>query len=211
MAFAGLGDDLLLANETLDAARPRHAGRAGTMPGSPSPSTRTRPSTSRPRPAPTSSSTSTSASPAADAGPRTPAAWPSGRDRAACSVRGVMGYEGHVVGNPDREARTAAVAESMDAPATRPRRGRRRCGLRRAAPGTYDLHDWATEVQAGSYLLMDTAYSALDLPFRQALSVWATVISVSPGRWAVARCRAQGVRDGPRQPDGRRSPGLLLQ
>jgi D-serine deaminase-like pyridoxal phosphate-dependent protein len=34
---------------------------------------------------------------------------------------------------------------------------------------------------------MDTAYGRLDLPFRQALFVLSTVISVSPG-WAVADC-----------------------
>jgi D-serine deaminase-like pyridoxal phosphate-dependent protein len=46
--------------------------------------------------------------------------------------------------------------------------------------GTYDLHDWVAEVQAGSYLLMDTAYARLALPFEQAVFVAATVISVSP-------------------------------
>ena len=98
-----------------------------------------------------------------------------------CEVRGVMGYEGHVMGNPDRGLRTAAVADAM--------------GLLRAAhddvggeitsaggTGTYDLHDWAAEVQAGSYLLMDTHYAALDLPFRQALTVEVTVISRSPAK-----------------------------
>ena len=51
--------------------------------------------------------------------------------------------------------------------------------------GTYDLHTRVTEVQAGSYALMDTAYAKLGLPFRQALTVLGTVISVSP-QWAVA-------------------------
>ena len=50
--------------------------------------------------------------------------------------------------------------------------------------GTYDLHRWATEIQAGSYALMDTDYGTLGLPFRQALFVWTTVISVSPKWWA---------------------------
>ena len=44
-----------------------------------------------------------------------------------------------------------------------------------------------TEIQAGSYILMDTAYGKLGLPFRQALSVWSTVISVAPD-YAVADC-----------------------
>jgi len=51
--------------------------------------------------------------------------------------------------------------------------------------GTYDCNVWANEIQAGSYVLMDTAYGKLGLPFRLGLSVLATVISVSPA-YAVA-------------------------
>ena len=53
------------------------------------------------------------------------------------------------------------------------------------------------EIQAGSYLLMDTAYGQLGLPFGQALSVLATVISVS-AQWAVADCglKALGMDHG---------------
>ncbi|MDQ3468791.1 MAG: metal-activated pyridoxal enzyme, partial [Actinomycetota bacterium] len=42
-----------------------------------------------------------------------------------------------------------------------------------------------TEVQAGSYALMDTAYATLGLPFEQALFVVGTVIAVNRG-YAVA-------------------------
>jgi D-serine deaminase-like pyridoxal phosphate-dependent protein len=57
--------------------------------------------------------------------------------------------------------------------------------------GTYAVNTWVTEIQAGSYALMDTAYTAAGLPFRQALTVLGTVISVTaptpevPGGWAV--------------------------
>ena len=63
--------------------------------------------------------------------------------------------------------------------------------------GTYDLNTWATEIQAGSYALMDTAYAKLGLPFTQALTVLSTVISVSDG-WAVADCglKALGMDHG---------------
>ena len=49
--------------------------------------------------------------------------------------------------------------------------------------GTYDIHatTGVTEVQAGSYALMDTAYAKLGLPFEQALFVVGTVIAVRPG------------------------------
>ncbi len=46
--------------------------------------------------------------------------------------------------------------------------------------GTYDLHDATgiTELEAGSYALMDSHYASLGLPFAQALFVVGTIISV---------------------------------
>ena len=69
--------------------------------------------------------------------------------------------------------------------------------------GTYDINSWATEIQAGSYALMDTAYAKLGLPFSQALSVLSTVISVSAG-WTVADCglKALGMDHGDPSVDG---------
>jgi len=202
MAFAGLGDDLLLANETLDAAVL---------------ATLVRRDDARITVAVDSDET---VDVAVEAGADVLIDVDVGLPRCGCrpddasrlaerarsggvSVRGVMGYEGHVVGNPDREARTAAVAESMDLL----RRAHDAVGgdvVSAGGTGTYDLHDWATEVQAGSYLLMDTAYSELDLPFTQALSVWSTVVSVSPGRWAVldAGLKAFGMDHGNPTVDG---------
>jgi D-threonine aldolase len=102
------------------------------------------------------------------------------------TVRGVMGYEGHVVGVADRATREeqteAAMQMLLDAHSD--------VGgevVSGGGTGTYDINTWVTEIQAGSYALMDTAYAHLDLPFRQALSIVATVISVSEG-WAVADC-----------------------
>jgi D-serine deaminase-like pyridoxal phosphate-dependent protein len=45
---------------------------------------------------------------------------------------------------------------------------------------------------------MDTAYASLDIPFRQALSVLATVVSVSANGYAVADCglKALGMDHG---------------
>ena len=67
-----------------------------------------------------------------------------------------MGYEGHVVGNPDRAAPSCGRGRVDGAAARGAPRRRRRCRPA-GGTGTYDLHDWADEVQAGSYLLMDTA------------------------------------------------------
>ena len=128
--------------------------------------------------------------------PPTPAGWRRTRARAVSLVRGVMGYEGHVMLVPEREARATGTAKAM----------RLLLGahaevggdvVSAGGTGTWDLNTWATEIQAGSYALMDTAYAQLDLPFRQALSVLATVVSVSP-RHAVADCglKALGMDHG---------------
>jgi D-serine deaminase-like pyridoxal phosphate-dependent protein len=107
------------------------------------------------------------------------------RARAAgLSVRGVMGYEGHIVGLEDRSARAAMLEDSMGQLVS----AAGKVGgelISAGGTGTYDLNYWATEIQAGSYALMDTAYGKLGLPFAQALSVLSTVISVSAG-WTVA-------------------------
>jgi D-serine deaminase-like pyridoxal phosphate-dependent protein len=112
------------------------------------------------------------------------------------AVRGVMGYEGHVVGLHDRATRVeqteTAMRQLLDAHADVG--GELVSG---GGTGTFDINTWVTEIQAGSYALMDTAYGHLDLPFELALSVVATVISVSDG-WAVADCglKALGMDHG---------------
>ncbi len=88
-----------------------------------------------------------------------------------------MGYEGHVVGLTDREARTEGVAASMALLTA----AHQRVGgpvVSGGGTGTWDLNEWVTELQAGSYTLMDTAYEKLGLPFVRAVSVLGTVISV---------------------------------
>ena len=126
-----------------------------------------------------------------------PDAWPTWRGRRGLSVRGVMGYEGHVVGLDDRATRERLCEESMQLLRGGARAGRRRRCISAGGTGTYDCNRWANEIQAGSYALMDTAYAKLALPFRQALSVLATVISVSAG-YAVADCglKALGMDHG---------------
>jgi D-serine deaminase-like pyridoxal phosphate-dependent protein len=73
--------------------------------------------------------------------------------------------------------------------------------------GTFDLHQSSevTEVQAGSYALMDTHYGQLGLPFDQAVWVLGTVIS-SAGDHAVADVglKALGMDHGNPSIDGAR-------
>jgi D-serine deaminase-like pyridoxal phosphate-dependent protein len=111
-------------------------------------------------------------------------------------VRGVMGYEGHIVGLEERATRKEMLEMSMALLVA----AHQRAGgevVSAGGTGTYDINFWATEIQAGSYALMDTAYGKLGLPFAQALSVLATVISVSR-QWAVADCglKALGMDHG---------------
>ena len=111
-------------------------------------------------------------------------------------VRGVMGYEGHLMMVEDRAARSSGVEESMEKLA----RAHALVGgeiVSAGGTGSYDINRLATEIQAGSYALMDTAYAKLGLPFKNALSVLATVISASP-QYAVADCglKALGMDHG---------------
>jgi D-serine deaminase-like pyridoxal phosphate-dependent protein len=103
-------------------------------------------------------------------------------------VRGVMGYEGHVVGLTDRDERARQTDEAMTLLAT----AHDAVGgdvVSAGGTGTFDINTLATEIQAGSYALMDTAYRGLDLPFVAALHVESTVISVNArGGFAVADC-----------------------
>jgi D-serine deaminase-like pyridoxal phosphate-dependent protein len=196
LAAAGLGDDLLLANEVLDA---RRLGGLGDRYGA--------------RVTVAVDSAETVAA-AADGGVQEVLVDVNvGLPRCGCrpeeagaladlarsrglSVRGVMGYEGQVTVMAERVERAAEVEKAM--------------GLLLRAAGdvggdvvsagatvTWDLNTWATEIQAGSYALMDTTFAPMAPAFRPALWVEATVISVSSG-WAVADCglKALGMDHG---------------
>jgi D-serine deaminase-like pyridoxal phosphate-dependent protein len=186
MASAGLGDDLLLANETLDEDRLARLVRRGDA--------RITVAVDSPETVRVAAAAGAEVLVDVDVGmPRCGCLPEAAGDlaemarRAGAEVRGVMGYEGHAVGNPDRTARAEAVRESMELlqRASRDVGG----GLTSAGgTGTYDLHPDTDEVQAGSYLLMDTHYQRLGLPFGAALRLECTVVSRSPKGWAVADC-----------------------
>ncbi len=112
-------------------------------------------------------------------------------------VRGVMGYEGHLMMVEDRGSKTRKVERAMATllEAHEVVGGEIVSG---GGTGTYDVNTWVTEIQAGSYVVMDTHYDGLDLPFEQAMTVVATVISVSPKGWAVvdAGLKAFGLDHG---------------
>ena len=127
------------------------------------------------------------------------------RARAAgLEVRGVMGYEGHLMMVDERAERVERVGAAME----RLRRAADDVGgdvVSGGGTGTFDTNTWCTEIQAGSYTLMDTQYLRLDLPFELALGVLATVISVSSRGWIVldAGLKALGMDHGdPEWADG---------
>ncbi|HEY5251767.1 MAG TPA: alanine racemase, partial [Acidimicrobiales bacterium] len=185
MAAAGLGDDLLLANEVVDARRLGEVARSGA----------------RVTVAVDSEATIDAAvtggvtAVVIDVNVGLPRCGcdpgDAGRlaDRARArglEVRGVMGYEGHIVGVAERTRRVEMIEPAMAAlMAAHDDVGGDLVSA--GGTGTFDINTWATEIQAGSYALMDTAYAGLGLPFAQALHLEATVISVSAG-WAVADC-----------------------
>jgi D-threonine aldolase len=123
-------------------------------------------------------------------------------------VRGVMGYEGHAVGLPDRAVREELTSEDM-ALLLQAHGDVGGEVVSAGGAGTYDLNRWATEIQAGSYVLMDTAYAKLGLPFRQSLSVLARVISAASCGHAVADCglKALGMDHGKPDVQGGRGGG----
>jgi D-serine deaminase-like pyridoxal phosphate-dependent protein len=107
-----------------------------------------------------------------------------------------MGYEGHIMGVEARPEREEACAASM----ALLREAHDQVGgelISAGGTGTYDCNSFASEIQAGSYVLMDTAYAQLGLPFVQAFWVLATVISLGDG-FAVADCglKALGMDHG---------------
>jgi len=185
MSRAGLGSDLLLANETVDPARLKAMAALGI-------------------PVTIAIDSEATLDAAVDAGlsrcvidvnvglPRCGVAPDAAGALAAkarargMDVRGVMGYEGHLMMVSGRAERQAAVDQSM----ALLRQAHADVGgeiISAGGTGTHDMHGdtGVNEVQAGSYALMDTHYGSLGLPFGQALHVLGTVISVCAD-WAVA-------------------------
>lgn len=180
MAEAGLGNDLLLANEVLDASR---LGRldARVSLAIDSPETLAAAVSGGVREVMIDVNVGL---PRCGCAPDRAGALADAARKAGLEVRGVMGYEGHVVGIADRVERERLCEESMrrllDAHAETGGEV-----ISAGGTGTYDCNSWATEIQAGSYALMDTAYRELGHPFVQALWLWLSVISVSE-KYAVA-------------------------
>jgi D-threonine aldolase len=196
MAAAGLGTDLLLANEVLDCTRLGAIVESGTA--------RVTVAVDSPE----------TVEAAARGGVREVLVDVSvGLPRCGCDpseagriaalarergldVRGVMGYEGHLMREP-RDRKLPAVEAAMHELLA----AHEDVGgdvISAGGTGTYDCNTWATEIQAGSYCLMDTEYVPHAPAFRHALYLWTTVISVNKAGWAVldAGLKALGMDHG---------------
>jgi D-serine deaminase-like pyridoxal phosphate-dependent protein len=192
LSRAGLGDDLLLANEVLDARRLGALGARVTV-------------------AVDSEQTIAAAAaggvrevlidvnvglPRCGCAPADASKLAALARRRGLEVRGVMGYEGHAMLVEDAGKRSQLVSDSMALLLA----AHAEVGgevISAGGTGSFDRNPVATEIQAGSYALMDTAYAKLGLPFRCALSLLASVVSVSPA-YAVADCglKALGMDHG---------------
>jgi D-threonine aldolase len=185
MAAAGLGDDLLLANEALDLRRLGLVADSGA----------------RVTVAVDSPETVAAAAaggvhevlidvnvglPRCGCAPEAAGGLADLARSAGLEVRGVMGYEGHLMLVEDPDDRRRQTEECMAAllKAQTDVGGDLVSG---GGTGTWSTNSWVNELQAGSYALMDSTYAALtDVPFEQALTVLATIISVNAAGWAVA-------------------------
>jgi D-serine deaminase-like pyridoxal phosphate-dependent protein len=205
MAAAGLGEDLLLANEVVDATRLRNLDARVTI-------------------AVDSLQTIEAAAkagikevlidvnvglPRCGCAPENAGTLAEIARKKGLAVRGVMGYEGHAVGLDDRSLRQGLTAQAMELLL----QAHKDVGgdvISAGGTGTFDINTWANEIQAGSYALMDTAYAKLGLPFKQAVSVLATVISTSASGFAVANCglKALGMDHG--KPDVEGGGNVLI-
>ena len=110
-------------------------------------------------------------------------------------LRGVMGYEGHLQPVRDRDERGARTRQAMDhlvGAARVLRDSGLSCDIVSAGgTGTYDISGrlpGITEIQAGSYALMDSDYALLELPFEQAFHVLGTIVSRPEAGRCVADC-----------------------
>jgi D-serine deaminase-like pyridoxal phosphate-dependent protein len=120
-------------------------------------------------------------------------------DLSGIRLRGVMGYEGHVVTEPDRQRRGEGARDAMDLLARHVDAlrddGREIEIVSAGGTNTYDMTGGdprVTEVQAGTYPVMDAGYARLAPAFHPALTVLATTVS-RKGATAVLDCGTKAI------------------
>jgi D-serine deaminase-like pyridoxal phosphate-dependent protein len=119
---------------------------------------------------------------------------------AGLKVRGIMGYDGHhqaTPPNPQRDDQVRAGCKSLiDTAAQLEGVGIPAAIVSTGGTGTYSISGQCsgiTDVQAGSYLLMDTRYMNLGAPFRRSITVLTTVVSKRNPENAVIDCGVKAM------------------
>jgi D-serine deaminase-like pyridoxal phosphate-dependent protein len=114
--------------------------------------------------------------------------------------RGIMGYDGHLQALPPSEERDRIVRQGsqwlIDSAQLIGSVGLHVGIVSTGGTGTFSVsgaYPGITEIQAGSYLLMDTLYVKRDSPFQPALTMLATVISKPEHGRAVIDCGLKTV------------------
>ena len=110
-----------------------------------------------------------------------------------------MGYEGHVVTEPDRQRRSDGARAAMDLLARHVDAlradGREIEIVSAGGTNTYDMTGGdprVTELQAGTYPVMDAGYARLAPAFHPALTILATAVS-RKGSTAVLDCGTKAI------------------
>jgi D-serine deaminase-like pyridoxal phosphate-dependent protein len=133
-------------------------------------------------------------------------------------LRGVMAYEGHlqpIVPGPEKERAVRSAMQFLtDAKNLMQREGLpveiASCG----GTGTYSFmapFPGVTEIQAGSYLLMDTWYKDFAPEFKLTLSLLVTVISKTPGQRIVVDAGVKALSGERGLPSVKEVSGLRLK
>ncbi len=120
--------------------------------------------------------------------------------RQGFKVRGIMGYDGHLQSQAPSEERDEQVRRGCrvlaDSAALMEGSGIPVEVVSTGGTGTYSISgDCAgiTDVQVGSYLLMDTRYMNLGAPFSRALTVLGTVVSKRDAAHAILDCGVKAI------------------
>jgi D-serine deaminase-like pyridoxal phosphate-dependent protein len=133
------------------------------------------------------------------------------------AVRGIMGYDGHLQAVPPSPERDEVVRQGSDAileSAALLENGGIAAPIRSTGgTGTYAVsgrYPGITEIQAGSYLLMDNIYVSRGAPFQRSLTVLATVISTRDREHAVLDCGVKAISGERGLPTLKDLPGARL-
>ena len=115
-------------------------------------------------------------------------------------VQGIMGYDGNFQDTPPSPERDALVRQGsktlVDAATLLGGAGLPASIVSTGGTGTYYVsgeYSGITDIQAGSYLLMDTQYIKRGTSFRRSLTVLATVVSMTGSQHAVIDCGVKAM------------------